>query len=887
MRKATRLIVFLLILTFIFTATTACNDKGYSISFVSFGEEVAIIKLKGKGEIHLPNLSKDGFIFLGWFLDENIWNNPFTDTYFSEKKIDRNYVVYARWKEVEQVIINFETFGGEDLVSITTEQGSSTTLPLPNKDGYTFLYWCKTKDLNSKVDDTTIFYKDTKLYAKWLSDTPISQNFVVTINAIPENPPMEITVGYGQKLSIPKIRRISYMLDNFYVDERFSTAFDTDIVVTTNFSLYANWLYIDDSFTVSFVSNAQNAVNPLSVRYDELVNEPYIEKEGYFFEGWYIDSDYSKEYDFLNKGITNDITLYAKWRVEEPGTPQRDYYIITYSNNGGSGIASTSVNIGQEPSLSVPTKGSEKFGGWFFDASFSMPYVFDVNNTADFTLYAKWNSELTQLGFTFEESSSYDGLILVNYTGTSENGMVTIPDTVSGRNVVEIGNGAFKQKTIRSVVLPTYLVSISDEAFYDISGLIEVTINGAALRSIGERAFAKTSLISLTFNQSLVDVGNRAFSESSLKTITLAGEATIGEGAFYDCKELTTINMSKVKEVYQTAFYGCSLLENVNLAGCEKIYAMAFSRCIALKNISLASCVSIGSEAFAYCTNLSQVSLPLIEILEAQAFMSSGISSIALPEVISIGGGALGNCWNLELVEIGDALSSLGEDVFLNSNKISFSVDENNVIFSSGSESLLSKDGTVLFAVGNISAEKEYSIPEGVISINMFAFNSGKNITKLNICSSITSLDMSLAMIETLEQVTVHQDNTTFTVGEDGNLYSIENEQKTLIRYMPKSANTAFTFDETITSIASGAFAHCTNLITVTLDINMTVISNAAFYKCYSLEEVINTMQITEYKDFCFAECTKLSIIIAEDAVIGSDAFTNTLSVTTSPTPEK
>ena len=314
---------------------------------------------------------------------------------------------------------------------------------------------------------------------------------------------------------------------------------------------------------------------------------------------------------------------------------------------------------------------------------------------------------------------------------------------------------------------------------------------------------------------------------------------------------------------------------------------MAFSRCIALKNISLASCVSIGSEAFAYCTNLSQVSLPLIEILEAQAFMSSGISSIALPKVISIGGGALGNCWNLELVEIGDALSNLGEDVFLNSNKISFSVDENNVIFSSGSESLLSKDGTVLFAVGNISAEKEYSIPEGVISINMFAFNSGKNITKLNICSSITSLDMSLAMIETLEQVTVHQDNTTFTVGEDGNLYSIENEQKTLIRYMPKSANTAFTFDETITSIASGAFAHCTNLTTVTLDINMTVISNAAFYKCYSLEEVINTMQITEYKDFCFAECTKLSITIAEDAVIGSDAFTNILSVTTSPTPEK
>ncbi len=880
MRKAMRLIILLLILTVIFTTTTACKDKGYSISFVSFGEEVAVIKLKGTGEVTLPTLSKDGYTFLGWFLDENFWNNPFTETYFFEKKIDKNYVVYARWKEIENVTINFETFGGEELVSIVTKQGSTANLPTPQRDGYSFLYWCLSKDLNSKADNSTVFYKDTKLFAKWLSDTPVSQNFVIKLNIIPENPPMEITIGYGQKLIIPKVRRVSYRLDDFYVDERLSHKFDTNIVVTTDFTLYANWIYVDEVFTVNFETNSTSKINTLSVRYDDIINAPYVEKEGYFFEGWYIDQAFSREFNF-NNGIIESITLYAKWREEGPQTPQRDYYIITYINNGGNGISSFAVNIGQEPTLSIPTKGNEKFGGWYLDANFTIPYDFDAGNIEDITLYAKWNTELTEQNFVFEESTAENGLILLSYSGSEE--VVTIPDTVSGKNVVAIGGGAFKQKNITSVVLPKYLKTIYNEAFFDTRYLIEITQRGFELRNIGEKAFAQTGLRNLSFGENLLTVGSRAFAESALVSITISGQAIIGEEAFLDCKELKTVNMGKVIEIYQSAFYGCSNLTTVTLTNCQTINAWAFSRCIALESINLPSCTSLGSEAFSNCTNLTEIILPNVITLEAQAFMSSGLISIDLPKVETIGNSALENCWNLIDVTIGDYLTvtGLGENVFVDSYKIFFNVDINSADFSSVNGSLLSKDGSILIAAGNISEEYGYSIPENVTSIDSFAFSSGKKIKKINMGASVNNVGMSLAMIEDLEEVTVSDENEIYFI-EDGILYSYENEQKVLIRYMPQSAEETFTFDDTITSIASGAFAHCAYLKTVILHESMTVVPFAAFYMCYSLEAVINTEQITEYQGYCFADCTNLTsdgIIFGDDTVViifGDNAFSGT-----------
>lgn len=67
------------------------------------------------------------------------------------------------------------------------------------------------------------------------------------------------------------------------------------------------------TYTIKFDSDGGNDISNQIVNENEKAIKPDNPiKEGYKFEGWYIDSSYSKEMDF-EKEIVEDITLYAKW----------------------------------------------------------------------------------------------------------------------------------------------------------------------------------------------------------------------------------------------------------------------------------------------------------------------------------------------------------------------------------------------------------------------------------------------------------------------------------------------------------------------------------------------------------------------------------------------
>lgn len=79
---------------------------------------------------------------------------------------------------------------------------------------------------------------------------------------------------------------------------------------------------IDDGFvtiretkkTIIYNSNGGSSVNSQEVSYGNKITKPTNPtKENYVFDGWYIDEQLSEQFDF-NTTITNDITLYAKWR---------------------------------------------------------------------------------------------------------------------------------------------------------------------------------------------------------------------------------------------------------------------------------------------------------------------------------------------------------------------------------------------------------------------------------------------------------------------------------------------------------------------------------------------------------------------------------------------
>lgn len=90
----------------------------------------------------------------------------------------------------------------------------------------------------------------------------------------------------------------------------------------TNFNIY-------DRFTGELVYKSAYAPPPLvsfvtgfddltisSKRYTENFTLPIPEKDGWIFNGWFYDSDFSEEYRM--EEITDDVTLYAKWTEAPP-----------------------------------------------------------------------------------------------------------------------------------------------------------------------------------------------------------------------------------------------------------------------------------------------------------------------------------------------------------------------------------------------------------------------------------------------------------------------------------------------------------------------------------------------------------------------------------------
>ena len=88
-------------------------------------------------------------------------------------------------------------------------------------------------------------------------------------------------------------------------------------------------------------------------------------------------------------GQVDDVMFYAN------GVTPAVRHLVTFNTNGGSSIASVTVEDGQTVTRPAdPTKGELQFGGWYTDVACTAAYDFDAAVTADLTLYAKWSSEV-------------------------------------------------------------------------------------------------------------------------------------------------------------------------------------------------------------------------------------------------------------------------------------------------------------------------------------------------------------------------------------------------------------------------------------------------------------------------------------------------------------
>lgn len=146
-KKSVGLGIILLVLLFIFSLTACVNQESYTVNFIVDGKVVHSVSTNGNEKISLPkNPTKEGCVFVGWFLDNNVCKQAFTSQSFISTPISSNINVYAKWSledegnaENDTYTITFKNNGGTEfsLVTITSE-GSGFVLPEPVKEGYNF-----------------------------------------------------------------------------------------------------------------------------------------------------------------------------------------------------------------------------------------------------------------------------------------------------------------------------------------------------------------------------------------------------------------------------------------------------------------------------------------------------------------------------------------------------------------------------------------------------------------------------------------------------------------------------------------------------------------------------------------------------------------------------
>lgn len=176
-------------------------------------------------------------------------------------------------------------------------------------------------------------------------------------------------------------------------DEPFD--FDADTTNAPNvLKLVAKWDI--NQYTVKFVSN-QGSFADQTIEHGKLIDTGKLtipEVEGYTFDGWYADDNYSTEFDFTQP-IKRNTKVYAKWTAN-------DYEVSFVTEHGN---APTSQNVPYNGTADDPgtlTAEGYTFIGWYADEAHKTKFDFSTPITGDTKVYAKWEKNAPVLPDTYE-----------------------------------------------------------------------------------------------------------------------------------------------------------------------------------------------------------------------------------------------------------------------------------------------------------------------------------------------------------------------------------------------------------------------------------------------------------------------------------------------------
>ncbi|MGM9969749.1 MAG: InlB B-repeat-containing protein [Anaeroplasma sp.] len=140
-------------------------EEKYTVNFVTNCEiTIEAQKIEDGEKIQtIPNLTKTGYKFAGWYLDEE-----FTLSFdITNDVVTSEITLYAKWEKEEYTIV-FNTLGGNTINSVKVKYQDTLTQPAnPTKLGYIFDGWYTDNACTNVYDFDAQVTSGFTLYAKW------------------------------------------------------------------------------------------------------------------------------------------------------------------------------------------------------------------------------------------------------------------------------------------------------------------------------------------------------------------------------------------------------------------------------------------------------------------------------------------------------------------------------------------------------------------------------------------------------------------------------------------------------------------------------------------------------------------------------------------------
>jgi uncharacterized repeat protein (TIGR02543 family) len=290
------------------------TSKIFKISFETIeGTSVPDQFIQGGNLIPEPITAiKAGYTLEGWYA-----NDTYSERWdFSTTKVSRDMTLFAKWIE-DAAVIEFITNGGNivnpTLVGWTGKEIVNRTMPLIERDGYTFAGWYGSPgftgaQINELPDQFPI--GNIQYYAKW----SINQ-YVTSFQENGGSNVADLVLDYGMTIDESKTLTIrhGYSFAGWFKDSELSNPwnFSTDTIPNRSITLYAKWQAND--MTVQFETNGGTPVDTVSCPYDQTLAEPETTRYGFTLLGWYREASFTNQWDFANTPVLDNQTLYARW----------------------------------------------------------------------------------------------------------------------------------------------------------------------------------------------------------------------------------------------------------------------------------------------------------------------------------------------------------------------------------------------------------------------------------------------------------------------------------------------------------------------------------------------------------------------------------------------